>query len=386
MGRWFMSICVLFLLVGCGQGVDKEEGNKTESHPVESTGDEKAEENDTQEAKMLYLEGQVEQLGGEAFTEEGLTKNTYITDKDGITYIFTPIYDKNVLFYDGTNTFTVNLSVVKDNKFVVKEKKIDLTSLLNLQGKSYYFGFSGTNVLFSIVEGNADGSTITSQLVAVEINQSGDTDVKVIKEGSYPSQDPNSPKRSILKDALKGDYFKECTNEECDLIDSEGKTIFSYSESNTFPKEKGFNNTYLFLDENVGRYYVYNAKINKVVESATAYDLNANDMVWGENGAAREFAFNAKGSFSYSAATDGFYSLQPTSSTENTLMYYKYSEEGDVQPWTEGFLMVNLPTEAKAQLTLDKKYLNVYTIVTFQGQPTIQKYPFTRVDGQEDKD
>lgn len=367
----FIFLLFVFLLVASGCG--KEEA-KTADSVAEEVTEEKSEAENSNEIEVvnsLSLEKQIDQLGGESFSEEGLNEHSHIADIDGYTYVLTP-----AIFAPGYSNASAKLyvSILKDDKFIIKEKVVDLTETIGVGFITNYFEYDFNQNSFLVTATTYDQVSMKyiEKIISVSINETGDSTSKVIKEAN--SSTPNFQ----FIDGLEGSYFKDCLNNQCNILDSDGNTLYTFKTGDLYNDKAE-----LFFDEQQGRVY-FNDKEPDTTNVAFAYDIKVNDMVWNTDGTEMLYTIPTSKS-SYIGENNGFYVLHTEDTTEHTLYYYS-NVNGEPTENTQVSISSSLETEKVEDndLTLDEKYINVYRNVIYKGKPALQKYSYTRMDKSDE--
>lgn len=371
------KIFIMFLLLtalvlnGCSQTEEKtsnsavpEENSKSGVTDSETTESEEVEEVQSNDSDVLFLADQNEQLGGESFSSDGLNKKSQIVDKDGYTYILTPSIATR------SESGTLYVSILKGDEFIVKEKVIDI-EMPSKDGDRYRYTETAfyENTLL-IVSGDFTMYKSPTQFIftTVTINEKGEAETKEVRRSV---SDDNYLDESLIP-GLKGYYFFEKTSSNhANIVDKDGELLYSFSMDGTYPVDSDV----VFLDEENGRIYFYGS------DGKIAFDLNHSEMIWDANGSELLYDFPAGSGTNRLAGNNGMYILQHNSLTENTLYFYEINK-GEPAYASEGLMGSALEAEYEDSdiLSLDDKFVSVYKIVIYKGEPTIQKFSFTRVD------
>ena len=368
-----MFLLFVFLLVASGCG--KDEIKTADSVAGEDTA-EKSEAENSNEIEIvntLNLENQIDQLGGESFSEEGLNEHTHIADIDGYTYVLTPD-----IFAPGYSNATAKLyvSILKDDKFIIKEKVVDLTETIGVGFITNYFEYDFNQNSFLVTATTYDQVSMKykEKLISVSISETGESDSKIIKEA-----DSSSPNFQFIN-GLKGSYFKDCLNNQCHILDTDGNTLYTFETGDLY-NEKGE----LFFDEQLERVYL-NDNERDTANVAFAYDIKMNDRVWNAGGTEMLYTIPTSKS-SYIGENNGFYVLHTEAATEHTLYYYS-NANGEPTENTQVSISSSLETEMVEDndLTLDETHINVYRNVIYKGKPALQKYSYNRMDKSEESE
>lgn len=367
-------IFLLFVLLLVASGCGKDETKTAKSGAGEGTAEKSKAENpnDIEEVNTLNLEKQIDQLGGESFSEEGLNEHTHIADIDGYTYVLTP-----EIFAPGYSNAAVKLyvSILKDDKFIIKEKVVDLTETIDASLITNYFEYDFNQNSFLITATTYDeiSKKYKEKLISVRISEAGESEAKVIKEAN--SSAPNFQ----FINGLKGSYFKDCLNNQCNILDSDGNTLYTFETGDLYNERAE-----LFFDEQLERVY-FNDKERDTANVAFAYDTKMNDMVWNTDGTEMLYTIPTSKS-SYIGENNGFYVLHTEDTTEHTLSYYS-NASGEPIENTQVSISSSLETEKVEDndLTLDETHINVYRNVIYKGKPALQKYSYTRMDTSEEQ-
>ncbi|WP_078551612.1 hypothetical protein [Bacillus alkalicellulosilyticus] len=318
-------------------------------------------ENSQENYENLYLEYQLDQLGEESFTNEGLNNDTHIAEKDGFTYIITPISELG-------DSLRLIVSILENNNFKIKEKEIDVSLLMdsrwNTDDRSYSYDFSENNILLYTEYGLSE-----RYFHSINIDQSGNASLRFLNKTESRGE---MDSYTFFIEGLRGTYFEECFDNNCNLFNFEGNSIYTYEDKwkSLFPTSIS-----LFFDEANGFYYLSNLGN---YHNAFAFDTTSNAVVWDLNGAQKEFNFPSNINHQYVGGSNGFYIASRTSNKVNNLYFYN-TTNNEVTLSSESLLQSNLDI-MQTRVTLDNYYFNVYNIVQYQGKPTIQKYSYKRVD------
>ncbi|MFJ7890414.1 hypothetical protein ACIQYL_20340 [Lysinibacillus xylanilyticus] len=370
MKRILFVTSVALLLTACGS---KEDINNISEKEIEKIVDEVEinepieEEAQNSNQGELVIDSTTEQLGSDTLSDIALHSDyTHIAVKDDFTYILTfyPYKEPNV------ESKTLYVSILKNDKFVVKEKLINLASII---GDEYRireegFGFK-ENSLILIAEDDFMNNDANQKLISITVDEKGEIESKIISESKVSNV-------KIIQGLNNGFYFLECKSSSCSIIDAEGKIPFTFEVTNAMPEFE-----VLFLDEEASRLYIetwgyIKAKRN---EEALAIDLVANDMIWEENGAMKPYYFEKNTTTKYARAKDGFYTVRLNvygkSGYELEVKYYKVkNNEIMLEAETIIPLSLELISYENFYISSNNDSLNIYTGVLYKGRPTVQKY------------
>lgn len=357
----------VFLLVasGCGKG-ETETANSVTAEKSEAD-----EPTEIESVKTLALKQQIDQLGGESFSEEGLNEHSHIADIDGYTYVLTPD-----IFAPGYSNASAKLyvSILKDDKFIIKEKVVDLTETIGEDFITNFleYDFNQNYFLVTATTYDKDSLKYKEKLISVSISEIGESDSKVIKEA-----DSSAPVNQFIN-GLNGSYFKDCLKNQCNILDSDGNTLYTFKTGDLYNDKAE-----LFFDELLERVYL-NDNERDTTNVAFAYDTKMNDMVWNTDGTEMLYTIPTSKS-SYIGENNGFYVLHTEDTTEHTLYYYS-NVNGEPTENTQVSISSSLETEKVEDndLTLDEEYINVYRNVIYKGKPALQKYSYTRMDKSDE--
>ncbi|MDW0118130.1 hypothetical protein QTL97_14435 [Sporosarcina thermotolerans] len=360
------------VLNACSQTEEKtsnsavpEENSELGVTDSDTTKSEEVEEVQSVDSDVLFLADQNEQLGGEAFSDSGLNEKSQIVDKDGYTYILTPSIDTR------SESGTLYVSILKGDEFIVKEKVIDIEMPSKDSDDRYRYtktAFYENTLLIVSRDSTKYRSPNQFIFTTVTVNEKGEAETKEVRRSV---SDDNNLEDSLIS-GLKGYYYFEKTDSNhANIVDKDGKLLYSFSMDGTYP----VNSDVVFLDEENGRIYFYGSDGN------IAFDLNHSEMIWDANGSEMLYDFPAGYRVSRLASNNGMYILRYNSSTQNALYFYEINN-GEPALASNGIMESAL--EAKYEysdiLSIDDKFVNVYKIVIYKGEPTIQKFSFTRVD------
>lgn len=360
------SILTATMILGACSQTEEETNNSDvleEDLMSEVTDSEMADE--AVDSDVLFLANQNEQLGGESFSEEGLSKRTQIVDKDGYTYVLTPSMETQ------SKSGTLIVSILKDDEFIIKEKVIDI-EMPSIEGDRYRYtemAFYGNTLLIVSADNTKYKSPTQYIFTTVTVNENGEAETNEVRRSEYDDK--------YLEDALisglKGYYFfEQLSDNNANIVDKDGNVLYSFSTDGKYPVDTDV----AFLDEENDRIYFYGS------EGKIAFDLNENDMIWDTSGTEMIFDFPAGYRTTRLAGNNGMYILEQLSLTDSTLTYYTFISEGELAFVSEGLMGSALEAvyEYNDILSLDDENLNVYKIVMYKGDPTIQKFSFARVD------
>jgi len=340
-------------LTACGNE-NTEVGETSTNETVEA-----AEESITDEQKRLMVGELNEQFGGEskeiAYADE-LASYTKISEKDGYTYILDGMWGE------------LKISIVKDNKFLVKDK------LLVESDGIIDSGMFGNYCLYTTFE--ADGLACN----VIAINENGATQHSIVKRGLpiYGLDDENGIPNTngTIINGLSGAYFRVEEDSTFTIIKHNGEELYTYSSI------RGGDSP--LLDEYNGRLY-FNAEDGYV----SAFDLEKDEMIWAEDGSEMRFYLPERNN--YVGNDEGFYVVDPYSGTEDYIYFYS-TKNNDLQLVDQTTLVSALDSNVsdskyrlnmKVFATLDDKNLNVFRYVTYKGEPTFQKTSYPRIDLDE---
>ena len=358
MKRLLLLILVSLFLTACGkenatitETVEAEE-NATITETVET------EETIVDEQKFLTQGERIEQLGGESIKLIDIPTNVYaddylaISEYNGCTYILTG--DEN----------EISISIVKDNKFIVKNKVIVSVASGKELGSSR--GLFENHCLYATYEdGKVKGNVMT-------IDEKGETQHSTVFVGTPISNSTEgiSPTVSMIE-GLSGSYFRVwVSSEEYEqtayaIINHKGEGLYVYPES--------MNNDIVLFDEYNG--YLY---LNAEGDYASICDLENAEMVWAEDGSEKRVYLprwkNPVGT------EDGFYVVNNILSNRVEDYIDYYSTENNDLLMEDSTTLSSTKESIIVFSTLDDKNLNVYRYVTYKGKPALQKTTFPRID------
>lgn len=351
-------ILTMVVLSACGsKSTESSSGN--EESASKST-EEGQREQVASEVKLMEQVNLNEQYGGESFTKDGLNEDSIISDKDGITYIVTPDSFGNIY-----------ISVINGDKFIVKEKKITLHEKgLTDTGTDFELALNGNNLI--LLMKNISTTYNGYNLFSCHISEDGSLERTKVAEGV------NKKWNLELIPGLKGSYLSNKMDDRTSIINDKGEEIYSYDQHNVGQLSNGkYENN--FLDEDNGVLYL---DFNEAVTTTpVAMDLNKKTMIWDEDGEQKNMGFPVDGGTHFIGNKKGFY-LYHTNGKNGGDIYYYQNYNGEIGIMNQTYLNSSLEVDkyADSHLTLDDKYLNVYNRVMYQGQPTLQKYSYTRID------
>ncbi|WP_161785545.1 hypothetical protein [Lysinibacillus sp. GbtcB16] len=370
MKRIIFGISVALFLTACGS---KEDISNISEKEIEKIVDEvevnKPMEEESQSSNQgeLVIDSKTEQLGSDTLSDIALHSDyTHIAVKDDLTYILTfyPYKEPSI------ESKALYVSILKDDKFIVKEKLINLASII---GDEYRirdegFGFN-ENSLLLIAEDDFMNRDANQKLLSIIVDEKGEIESKIISESKITNV-------KIIPGLDNGFYFLDCKSSSCSIIDGEGKVPFTFEVTNAMPEFE-----VVFLDEEASRLYIetWGYISSKRNEEALAVDLVANDMIWEESGAMKPYYFEKGTNTKYARAKDGFYTVYLNvygkSGYELEVKYYIVkNDEITLEAETIIPLSLELISYGNFYISTNNDILNIYTGVLYKGRPTVQKY------------
>ncbi|WP_462413608.1 hypothetical protein [Neobacillus sp. Marseille-QA0830] len=372
----------LVALAGCsssGNTGEKKAEAKSASSTKESAETEEQIGEDT--PPEISITGKVIQLGNESLskTTEGYP-DTVIGDKDGYTYIVEPVYTF-VGHYENYGTirtkrpyFGVLLSVVKDNKWLMKEKQIDLSTdiwpeyPLNPDGVPYIYGM---DLAF---KNNGSEVFVISRWYTEENSNNAKQQwnkITFTPEGKAIAEKVNELKSTVktygdtddLPSFLSGTdgyYLKQKDQDMIHIYNTDGKKIFTI--------DKGKFPDLLFINEHEGLAY----------DGESVYDINAKDLLWNDDGS----KVNVETKSADTRLTTNGYTYSLTTLNGVSTLVLEQINKDSVNVLSSMSMPSDLPI-AKASLSMDSKNIYVYTLVDFKGAATIQRYTIPQVNQQK---
>lgn len=383
---------LLLSMAVIASGCSDEGATKTESPSKETQESNEAAEQQVEEVKQLTVKEEDEQFGNDSLSGE-LTDypDTKVAVKDGYTYFVEPMHSKNGLDPNAdadTLYYQFVVSVIKDDKFIVKEETVDLSKEIWNTGeldsvRSHQFINLGDKVLLVTQTELSDG-TVKEQWHNVTFNVKGEDGTlnyqhKVVFEKEYSVDEQNNQQTSLLS-GMKSTYFLEkVTDLETDIpqlkiYDETGKVVKAIENKN----EKYPNVHYMdeaFFDEEKDLIFFGDTYM---LSQTQMYDIKKDDMVWKQDGSEKVYDISAVSLQGFAKTNDDGLYILTQSANAYELQYLLFGEEQ-----MEEVSSFEFHTELdmkNAMMAVDKKNIYVYTFVTYQGKTTIQRSVIPRID------
>ncbi|MCK2000509.1 hypothetical protein MZM54_03760 [[Brevibacterium] frigoritolerans] len=383
---------LLLSMAVIASGCSDEGATKTESPSKETKESNGSAEQQVEEVNKLSVKEDDEQFGNDSLSGE-LTDypDTKVAVKDGYTYFVEPMHSKNGLDPNAdTDTlyYQFVVSVIKDDKFIVKEETVDLSKeIWNTGGldsvRSHQFINLGDKVLLVTQTELSDG-TVKEQWHNVTFNVKGEDGTlnyqhKVVFEKEYSVDEQNNQQTSLLP-GMKSTYFLEkvtdleTTIPQLKIYDEAGKVVKTIENKN----EKYPNVHYMdeaFFDEEKDLIFFSDTYM---LSQAQMYDIKKDDMVWKQDGSEKEYDISAESLQGFAKTDDDGLYILTQSADGYELKYLLFGEEQ-----MEEVSTFEYHTELemkKAIMDVDKKNIYVYTFVNYKGKPTIQRSVIPRID------
>ncbi|AIF68421.1 hypothetical protein GZ22_18525 (plasmid) [Terribacillus saccharophilus] len=310
--------------------------------------------------QTLTLQEKVDQVGNSTLFSSNAQdyKGFEIIEKDGYTYF---IYD--------SKDHDLAVSVEKDNKWVAEDVPINITD------SSLPKDSLGDRELIS------SGDSLLYNLEVV-----GESDYHVVYKLTF------DPTGSVTAELVK----QTEDGEDADLVQgSDGKAyIFNhiqdssdYSYERVLMNDKG-EELYSLKNMEDGVVDLLDVHNGVIYQEDTVYDIKVDDFIWDEHGQEMSFDlnFDVAPSNVYKSNIADLYKLDTylcAGCTDGMAARadLSYSTNGTYE--TTEISKYTLPTEAAvydATMVVGEDSINVYSIVEFKGNPTLQKYTIGRID------
>lgn len=375
----FFIVLLVLLMGGCSNGATEEstenltkvDNDNTEEAINETTDTDELENVDDNAEYSLSLVSHVEQLGMESFSDKGLIKNpdlmkrAFVSEKDGITYVVSYVYDSNELV----------ISTIEHGEFIVKEKSVVLESLIGEGNQIGSIGLNGNNIL--ITSYPISLSYDTKRIQTVTINQDGELTTSFNNENI-----PKDVSFDLIK-GLDGSYFQLNENGKQTILQTDGTELYNHSTDGSYPAEKDYR--IHFFDEHKGIiYFKEDSDLNIFDEddaNVIAFNINDDDLIWNDSGDSKLFNMQSSNFSHFISGDGGYYVVRLLSSDELQVSFYTIEHDDFV---LQDQIEVPMTLEVGHRLfdvdiTLGERTLNVYVNVVYKGKQTLQQYMFTRV-------
>lgn len=360
-----LLVCIIVV-----SGCSNNDNNSTTSDSDEKSGT--TESKAKEDSKTFSLEKKIDQLGGKTFSSKGLNQHSFITDKDGYTYILT--LDINSPERNNANAI-LYVSVIKGEEILLKEKQVDLTDIIGVDyiNHSLQYSINHNNFLLTATVFDSKTYKYEEKLITLNVDEEGNIDPNIVKE-AYAL----SPSDQFVT-GLGGTYFKACFGKLCDFIDIDGKTIESIKGGGLYDMAAE-----LFWDESLGRIYL-NDRDRNPKQLAVAFDIEKNDTIKNKDGSEKLYTIPSNDTI-YIGTDNGFYGLQMKTHNQRYLYYYE-NVNGEPVQMSKMKIVPTTPTlkertkKVKSNhITLDGEYIYVYRSVVKNNQVTLEKNIYTIED------
>ncbi|SEO08434.1 hypothetical protein SAMN04489762_3447 [Terribacillus saccharophilus] len=367
-------LIMMIVLSACGNNESSEDNNTTakpantpeEVIPQASTLEEPisdpASEEEDAASQTLTLQEKIDQVGNSPLSSSNAQdyKGFEIIEKDGYTYF---IYD--------SKDHDLAVSVEKDNEWIAEDVPVNITDS-RLPKDSL-----GDRELIS------SGDSLLYNLEVV-----GESDYHMIYKLTF---DPSG--------LLTAELIKQTEDgEDADLVQgSDGKAYIlnyildssDYSYERVLMDDKG-EELYSLHNMEGGEVDLLDVHNGVIYQEDTVYDIKVDDFIWDEHGQEMSFDlnFDVEPSNVYKSNIADIYKLDTylcAGCTDGMAARadLSYSTNGAFE--TTEISIYTLPTEAAvydATMVVGDDSINVYSIVEFKGNPTLQRYTIGRIDEQ----
>lgn len=385
------SIAVM-ALSGCG---------KAEEKPKETKEVQVKNEEGTASTTEMQVKETIQQLGNEALSGSGSSySEAYMGETDGVLTIVKTMKAQS-------NSFQVDVSVLKDEKWTVKNKEVEMIdkiwSIKEDHARSYEVKRIGSRLLVKTSEATSNDIAETLETYQlITFDEKGEPSFKKINEfkkkessgfvvdGSF---DPYQ--MYLVVDGKEGPYvlFGTTTSEdkrEYELKDLDGKTVkkfkdpnqllFKGNTGNVLTKMDIASGNYLYFDEKK-EYLYYPSKEQK--ELTMVYDTKKEDVLWDDQGKARTVSMspvcgnlNNRDTYTDTLHDEkGMYALYSGACIGKDQHVLSFVTQNKDLTFTSPQFMEMKYDNTYYNLTIgqDKKHVYLYKIVDYKGKTTVQK-------------
>jgi hypothetical protein len=359
MKKLFSILFLAFILIlsACGKDESATESNTTDAASAEFTSDEAA---GVEEAppQVLELQEKIDRVGDKVLTDG---KEFYIVKKDEYTY----------LIQEGQRGELV-VSVEKDNEWVafeVTSSIFEKDKTMAQRGIPYFPRFMSSSDSLLMSMETSEGLTHYNSVYNVTFSPDGSADFKLVKDTKL-TEGTDADHHIALLHGTSGKAFisQGLSDTTSELYDDNGERLYSLSNV-------GVTHT-LTMGEQPPLLFDEDRKILHVDNSM--YDLEEDNWVWDDMGAEKEYdsiltknAYkpNENGIYLFGTNEGGYdYTLSYSLLGEDTLIESSsYEIPWDLYP-------------KDAAMIVNKDTIDIYEIAEFQGENSLQKYTFNRID------
>lgn len=373
-----MSLAVI--ASGCGnEEVEKNEGKANGTEETSA-----AAEQAVQEVKELSIKETIEQLGNESLSGNVRDfSSANVSEKDGYTYIVNPLQTESDVYPEeetGKANYQFDVSVLKDNKWLVKQKIVDLSDKIWDTGnadseRTNEFVNLGDTVL--VLTKTTTDDTTSEKIHKISFDQDGEATHKVVKEREYKTED-NTVTTRLLNES-KDTYIFETDEANPEqptfkMFNPEGEEVASIENKNdSFPAN---DLVYPVLYDDEREVLLFKTEAGAFM-GAEVYDVKADDLVWNKDGSEKKYDISHELPKSLYNTKAGVYVFSSPYSNSSILSYSKLGKEA------EEISTLEISTEIEYEnsvMSVDDENLYVYTFVEYKGKPTVQKYVVPRID------
>ncbi|MCH6269647.1 hypothetical protein [Neobacillus citreus] len=381
-----MILLLLAMLVASGCGKDTTSNNGKSDSKIAKAVSNKGETSDSEGQKGLTLVKNIDQLGMEPIPNLGDTD--YIFEKDGYTYVLT-VNSQDVeseLFSPEDLAFSLNVSVLKDDKWIVKNKVTDLLNQVwntkNEKAKTWTSSIEFTNSAMYVLTTTDFAGTGESteqpihQIHKITFSNDGVAQDAMIlnkretTEGNFNYGIVNNFEHPYLLEHIYSSSLDD-NLDKYNILSEDDKliTTITNSDPNSHSKIELLGNLAFIND---GILYFGGMK------QAQSYSLKKNDLIWNADGSKFEFPIADGNAQSYSLVKNGVYTVTRIKS-DYLLGYTQLDSDGSAREINSALIPSNIDIK-QVFVSEDSKNVNVYTIVDYKGKSTIQKYIYSRID------
>lgn len=377
-----LFISIIFIVSGCGkekaEGISEDE-SQTEQSSVENQ-------------NSLELKEKNNQVGSEAIAQDisdfDYQDDISVFEKEGYTYVIEPDYEGNKAIRDPSDlSFKVKVSVSKNNKWIVKNKITDLTKELFKSNdlKDVYewyvnvdyknpFAFVSIDTSFNT---NSESNQM-HDIYKLSFTKDGNAHYKRIFRDNYPTAhvsevDSFSTSYTFVQGEKDTNFIQTISIDGEDkhkLFNQKGKELFTINVDNVSFNRGGWQSICMLNKD-----MLYFGDPSEV----EIYNNKTKDLVWNSDGSKKTLDISEDFVETSSSVKNGIYTLSHINSTGDTVLEFTQLQKEQATKMAS----VVIPSDLKIKkifMSLDKKNVNVFTLVEYKGKAAIQKYVFSRID------